>query len=450
MTNRSRSSRRQFLRTSAQAGLALGIVQPWFNLLSQSQPSQRLNLAAVGIGGRGADDLAELQSENIVALCDVDWKLAAPVFKRYPNAKPYRDFREMLDKERHLDGVVIATPDHTHAVVSAAAMRHGKAVYCEKPLTRTVFEARSLSKLAAEKKVATQMGNQGMAFDGNRQIKEWLADGAIGKVREAHVWSDRPTHKGKLPLWWAQAMERPKDTPPVPPELDWDLWLGPAPQRPYHPAYAPFVWRGWWDYGSGGLGDMGIHNLAPVFDALQLDAPWRVSASSTPLHPDSVPLASIVTYDFAAKGDRSELRLYWYDGGLMPPRPPALDIDDELDREDGILLVGDRGTLYVEGWGGRRPRLLPNQRDRDYKRPTPTLPRSVGHHKEWTNAIRNGTPTASSFAFAGPLTEAVLLGTLSVRLGGQALLWDPVKMQVTNVPEANRLLHYEYRPGWTL
>ncbi len=218
----------------------------------QVPPSEKLNIAGVGIGGQGGWDLDQVKSENIVALCDVDWDYASHTFEKYPQAKKYKDFREMLDKEKGIDAVVVGTPDHAHAIVSITAMKHGKHVYCEKPLTRTVLEARKVAEVARETKVATQMGNQGMAFEGNRLINEWLADGAIGPVREVHVWSDRPTHRGKMPLYWAQGIERPADTPAVPDTLDWDLWLGPAPQRPYHPAYAPFRWRGWWDFGSGG------------------------------------------------------------------------------------------------------------------------------------------------------------------------------------------------------
>jgi predicted dehydrogenase len=331
-----------------------------------------------------------------------------------------------------------------------AALKHHKAVYCEKPLTRTVYEARALTKAAGEAGVATQMGNQGMAFEGNRQIKEWLADGVIGPVREVHVWSDRPTHRGKLPLWWAQGVERPTDTPPVPPQLDWDLWLGPAPWRPYHPAYVPFRWRGWWDFGSGGLGDMGIHNLAPVFDALKLGAPVSVHTSSTPVFKESVPLACCVHYQFGARGRLPPVTVHWYDGGILPPRPEELEDDRPLDPEDGILFVGAQGKMLVEGWGGEKPRLIPEAFNKSYRRPAPSLPRSIGHYEEWIKACREGTPTASAFSFAGPLTEAVLLGMVSVRLGGEKLLWDPAKLKVTNVSEANDLLHYPYRQGWEL
>ena len=416
----------------------------------QKPPSEKLNLAVIGAGGRGEEDIAELKTENIVALCDVDWGRAAKTFDRLPKAARYRDFRVMLEKEKGIDAVVVATPDHIHAVASMAAIRAGKHVYCEKPLTRTIQEARSLAKAAREARVATQMGNQGMAFEGNRLISEWLEDGAIGPVREAHVWSDRPTHRGKMPLWWPQGIDRPLETPAVPANLDWDLWLGPAPWRPYHPAYAPFRWRGWWDFGSGGLGDMGIHNLAPVFSALKLGALESVQASSTPVFKETVPLASVVHYQFPARGALPPLKLHWYDGGLLPPRPDELEDDRDLDAEDGIILVGDHGKMLVEGWGGEKPRLIPETRNKEYRRPPKTLPRSIGHHQEWIQACKTGSPTRSNFEVAGPLTEAVLLGSLCVRLGGEKLRWDSDNMKVTNIKDANPYLHYKYRDGWSL
>ena len=443
-------SRRDLLRGALAAG-AFAIVSPQALSGPGQPPGRRLNLACIGAGGRGADDLEELKDQNIVALCDVDWNRAASTFQRFPGARKYRDFREMLQKEdKNVEAVVVATPDHTHAVAAMAAIKRGKHVYCEKPLTRTVHEARALAQAAREARVATQMGNQGMAFEGNRLINEWLANGAIGPVREAHVWSDRPTHLGKRNLYWAQGIDRPKDTPPVPDTLSWDLWLGPAPERPYHPAYVPFAWRGWWDFGSGGLGDMGIHNLAPVFSALKLGAPACVYASSTPVFEETLPLACIVHYEFPARGDLPAAKVHWYDGGLLPPRPEELEDGRELNREDGILFVGEKGKMLVEGWGGESPRLIPESAMRAYKRPPKTLPRSVGHHREWVEACQGGPVPRSSFDFAGPLTEAVLLGTVCVRLGGRKLLWDSTNLKVTNVPEANPLLHYAYRQGWTL
>jgi predicted dehydrogenase len=443
-------ARRRFLGVAMAAAAAAVVPRRVLGGPGHTPPSQRLNIAGVGVGGQGGWDLEQLAGQNIVALCDVDWQYAAHTFQKYPQAKPYRDFRQMLDQHPGIDAVVVATPDHAHAIVSMAAIRRGKHVYCEKPLTRTVYEARALARAAREHRVATQMGNQGMAFEGNRLMNEWLSDGAIGPVREVHVWSDRPTHSGKQPLYWAQGIERPKDRPPVPESLDWNLWLGPAPWRPYHPAYAHFRWRGWWDFGSGGLGDMGIHNIAPVFAALDLSAPSCVYASSTPVFDETLPVACCVHYEFPARGGRPPVTLHWYDGGLLPPRPAELDDGRELNREDGILLVGDAGKMLVEGWGGHSPRLIPEIRMRRYRPPPKSLPRSVGHHQEWLDACKHGTPTRSNFDFAGRLTEAVLLGTVCVRLGGAKLVWDSAALRVTNLPEANRLLHYEYRPGWTL
>jgi predicted dehydrogenase len=444
-------SRRGFLARSGLAATAFTIV-PRHVLGSPAgaAPNEKLNIAVIGAGGRGADDLKELQTENIVALCDVDSERAGKTFERFPKAARYRDFRVMLEKEKGIEAVLVATPDHTHAVASMAAIKLGKHVYCEKPLTRTITEARLLAKAARGAKVATQMGNQGMAFEGNRLINEWIWDGAIGPVREAHVWSDRPTHRGKMPLWWAQGIERPAETPPVPSTLDWDLWLGPAPWRPYHPAYVPFKWRGWWDFGSGGLGDMGIHNLAPVFSALKLGAPEKVQASSAPVFKETVPIASTVHYHFPARGDLPPVKVHWYDGGLLPARPEELEEGRELDREDGIIFVGDKGKMLVTGWGGERPRLIPESRNQEYKRPPKTLPRSIGHHQEWIQACKTGSPTRSSFDFAGPLTEAVLLGSVCTQNGGEELIWDSANLKVTNSPEANALLHYKYRQGWSL
>jgi len=442
-------SRRALIGGSAAAAVAITIVPS--SVLGgpgRTAPSEKLDIAGIGVGGQGGWDLENVSSQNIIALCDVDLDRAGDTFERYPKAKQYRDFRIMLEKEKQIDAVVVATPDHTHAVATMMAIKMGKHVYCEKPLTRTVYEARAIATAAREAGVATQMGNQGMAFEGNRLINEWLWDGAIGQVREVHVWSDRPTHNGQL--FWAQGIDRPKDTPPVPQTLDWNLWLGPAPDRPYHPAYVPFRWRGWWDFGSGGLGDMGIHNLAPAFSALKLTAPTSVHSSSTLVNQETLPLASTVHYEFPAREDMPPVKLHWYEGGILPARPDELEDTRELSGEDGLIFVGDKGKMYVEGWGGNSPRLIPEAKMRAYKPPPKTLPRSIGHHKEWIQACKTGSPTRSNFDFAGPLTEAVLLGTISVRMGGKKLTWDSQNMRITNLPEANKYLHYQYRPGWTL
>ncbi len=444
------TTRRRFVGSAATAAAAFMIL-PRRVLGGNGTPgaNDRLNIAAVGLGGQGNADLRPHVNDNIVALCDVDDANAAATFAEYPQAKRYQDFRVMFDREKNIDAVIVATPDHLHAVVTMTALKLGKHVYCEKPLTRTVFEARTIATAAREAKVATQMGNQGMTFAGNRQLDQWIRDGAIGPVREVHVWSDRPTQRGKVPLWWPQGVERPTETPPVPPTLNWDLWLGPAPFRPYHPDYVPFRWRGWWDFGSGGLGDMGIHNLAPVFSCLQLDAPESVSASSTPQVGDSVPLASVVHYRFPARHGRPPIALHWYDGGLLPERPAELETGSDLDPEDGILLVGGNGKILVEGWGGEHPRILTGGKEK-YRRPPSDQTALERHHAEWVAACKTGSPTRSNFGFAGPLTETVLLGAACVRHGGRPLRWDRDRFAFTNDERANQLLHYSYRPGWAL
>jgi predicted dehydrogenase len=447
-------SRRRFIAGTAATGGLMVVPRHVLGGPGQTAPSDRINVACVGAGGQAAWNIGQLKQAGaqIGFLCDVDLERAAEVFAAHPQVPKYRDYREMIDKEKDkIDAVLVAVPDHTHAPASMFAIKRGKHVYCEKPLTRTVYEARALGNAVRQAGVATQMGNQGMAFEGNRLINEWIWDGAIGPVREVHVWSDRPTHKGKNPLWWAQGIDSPKETPSVPSTLDWDLWLGSAPYRPYHPAYVPFAWRGWWDFGSGGLGDMGIHNVAPAFSALKLGAPTSVHASSTPVFDETLPVASVVHYEFPSRGDMPPVTLHWYDGGIVPARPRELDEDRELNREDGLIFVGDKGTILVEGWGGESPRLIPEAKMKAFQRPPKTLPRSIGHHLEWLEACKGkGTPRSNFQDFAGPMTEAVLLGTVSVRLGGKKLYWDAANLKVSNSEEANKLLHYQYRDGWSL
>jgi predicted dehydrogenase len=402
-------------------------------------PSNKLNIAGVGVGGVGRAYIQSVSSENIVALCDVDEKYAANTYKLYPKAKIYRDFRKMLETDKSIDAVVIGTPDHVHAVVASTAIKMGKHVYCAKPLTKTIYESRMLVKAAREAKVATQMSVQSDASEDQRVLCEWIWDGAIGPVHEVHVWSNRPI--------WPQGIERPKDTPPVPEGLDCDKWLGPAPYRPYHPAYVPFKWRGWWDFGTGALGDMGCHTLDHICKALKLGPPAGVHASSTKLFPETAPSASMVHYDFPARVGMPAVKLTWYDGGLKPRRPDGLQDNQQLGAE-GLIFVGEKGSMLC-GFTGENPILIPETRMKEYKRPPRTLPRSIGHYKEWIEACKGGKPAGCNFDIGGPLTEIVLLGNIAIRTG-QKLDWDNENMKVTNVPEANNYLHYEYRDGWTL
>jgi predicted dehydrogenase len=457
--NRSRKkrvSRRDFLLSAASTAAAFTIVPRYVLAASgQTPPSEKLNIAGVGLGGMGKSNLEKLGDENIVALCDVDEKYAGKVFEKYPQAKIYRDFRRMLEKQKEIDAVVVATPDHTHAVISMMAIKMGKHVYCQKPLTHSVYEARMLTEAAREYKVATQMGNQGHSGEGVRLICEWIWDGAIGPVREVHAWTNRPV--------WPQGIDRPKDVPPVPATLDWDLWLGPAPRRPYHPSYLPFNWRAWWDFGTGALGDMACHVLDPVFSALKLGYPTGVEAChSYEVHEmwkrfenkETYPSASIVRYEFPARENMPPVKLRWYDGGMLPPRPEELEPGRQVGKEgSGVIFVGDKGKLMC-GTYGDSPRLIPETRMREYKRPPKTLPRIEGdvggHEKNWVRACKGGEPACSHFDYAGFLTEAVLMGNLAIRHPGVRLNWDGENMRVTNLPEANEYVQRQYRQGWTL
>ena len=402
-------------------------------------PSNKLNITGVGVGGVGRAYIQNVSSENIVALCDVDEKYAANTYKLYPKAKIYTDFHRMLEQDKSIDAVVIGTPDHTHAVVASTAIKMGKHVYCAKPLTKTIYEARMLVKAAREAKVSTQMSVQSDASEADRILCEWIWDGAIGPVHEVHVWSNRPI--------WPQGIERPKGTPPVPEGLEWDKWLGPAPYRPYHPAYVPFKWRGWWDFGTGALGDMGCHTLDHICKALKLGPPAGVYASSTKLFPETAPSASMVHYDFPAREGMPAVKLTWYDGGLKPRRPEGLEDKCKLGTE-GLIFVGEKASMLC-GFTGESPRIIPETRMKEYKHPPKTLPRSIGHYKEWIEACKGGKPAGCNFDIGGTLTEIVLLGNIAVRLG-EKLDWDSENMKITNVPEANNYLHYKYRDGWTL
>jgi predicted dehydrogenase len=451
--------RRQFLKTTTLAASAVTILpRHVLGGAGRKAPSEKLNIAGVGVGGMGKNNLRACASENIVALCDVDANYAAKVFATYPQAKVYRDFRQMLDQQKDIEAVIVATPDHTHAPIAMAAMRAGKHVYVQKPLTHSVFEARALTEAAREHKVTTQMGNQGHSGDGTRLVCEWIRAGVIGPVREVHVWTNRPV--------WPQGIEvgRPKETPPVPNGLDWDLWIGPAPLRPYHPCYVPGTWRAWCDFGTGALGDMGCHILDAPFWALGLKYPisveatisayWEAEWKQTPPQNENYPRSSIVRYRFRVRGNSPPVNLTWWDGGLNPPRPEGLEPDEVLgDGDGGSVFIGETGVLIC-GCYGRNPRVFPAEKMQGLPRSPQKLervPGSIdGHEKDWVRACKDGKPASTSFDYAGPLSEAVLMGNLAVRFPNRLLLWDGEKMKVTNEPAADAYVRRQYREGWSL
>lgn len=435
-------SRRRFLGTAAAAAFSFNIgPRHLFGGPGRKSPGEKLNIAGIGIGGQGAGDLKDMAGENIVALCDVDWKYAAHTVKQYPNAELFKDYRVMLEKRKDIDAVMIATPDHMHAPITLAALRAGKHVYVEKPMAHSIEEARVMTRVAKETGLVTQMGNNGHGGEGLRLIREWIQAGAIGTVKEVHCWTDRP---GKF---WIQDVERPADTPPVPADLDWDMWLGAAPERPYHPIYCPRAWRGWFDFGTGALGDMAIHNMDPAFYALDLDAPVAAEAQSSPLKKESFPAWSILTYEFAAKGTRPALKIYWYEGTKLPPRPAELEQGREL-QDNGIYFVGDKGTMVCGGWSGT-PRLIPESKMKDFQMPEKTIPRSIGHRAEWIQACKDGKPedAKAGFEYSGKFTEGLLVGNLALRLQ-KRIEWDSAAMKATNAPEADVLVRKSYRNGF--
>jgi predicted dehydrogenase len=362
----------------------------------------------------------------------------------------------MLEKEqKNIDAVVIGTPDHIHAPAAIMAMKMGKHVYVEKPMAHTIYEARRMAQVAKETGVVTQMGNQGHGGEGLRLYWEFIHDGAIGKVSEVHVWSDRAGTPERA--WWPQGIDRPKDTAPVPEGLDWDLWLGPARWRPYVKfpnskgdlvGYCPFNWRGWWDYGCGAIGDMAVHNADPAFFALDLGVPTAVEAQTSPVNDETLPVWNIITLEFPAKGDRPAVKMTWYDGAKLPPAPAELE--GRKLGDNGILFVGDKGKLLGGSHAGV-PRLIPESRQKEYGRPPKTLPRSPGHHKEWIEACKAGKPedAKSGFWYAGPFVEALLVGNLAVRLG-KRVEWDSARMRSPNCPEADNYITKFYRNGFNL
>ena len=421
-------------------------------VLGRNAPSNKLNIAAIGSGGRAGANIKGCSSENIVALCDVDEGRAASAQKSYPNAKRYKDFRVMLDKmDKSIDAVIVSTPDHSHAVAVMQAIKMGKHVYCEKPLAHSIYEVRQITQAAREYKVQTQMGNQGHSSEQIRMMCEWVWDGAIGDIRQVYAWSSRPSGGAAF----AVNMKRPTDRPPIPDGLDWDLWLGPAPYRPYHSAYLPFEWRGWVDFGTGALGDMGCHILDPVFWALKLGEAHEISVEATTTHFDpeimkeTYPVSSIVRYEFPARGNMPPVKLTWSDGRLRPPRPDDMEINRTFGGE-GALLIGQDGNIMHGSHGAGGLRIVPESKMKAYKLPSKTLPRSKGHHEDWILACKGAEPASSNFDYGGPLTEMVLLGVLAARNQNRKLIWDVKNMRVTNDKKANEYVNPAYRDGWTL
>jgi len=456
-----KTNRRTFLAAAAAATIVPRYVLGGANHVP---PSEKVNVALVGAGGQGRTNVRNLFREadaRVIALADPIAQedmnafyyrgmagrepVCQEIEKHYAAGSPgfrcagYEDFRVMLEKEKSIDAVLCATPDHLHAYVSILSMRAGKHVYCEKPLTHNIWEARKVAQVAKETGAATQMGNSGHSNVGIRQTCEWIWDGAIGPVREVHGWTGAAkwfTHRGL-----------PADRPPVPAGLNWDLWLGPRQPRPYHPTYAPVKWRSYWEFGTSMIGDMACHNLDPAVWALDLHAPAHVEACGSQVDPVTTPAGGIYRFQFGTRGQQPPVKVVWYDGGLRPERPADLPEEDAMG-SNGVLFIGDRGVLMCPGWGGP-PTLLPEARMDAYRRPPKTLPRSKGHHRDWLDACKGGPPASASFEYGARITELVLLGNVAMR-AGKRIDWDGAAMKATNAPEADQYLHSSYRPGWEL
>jgi predicted dehydrogenase len=428
--------------------------------LGYQAPSDTLRIAGVGVGGMGRRYIRGCDSEKIVLLCDVDQSFASPVFRKYPDARVYSDWRVMFDKEeKNFDALIVGTPDHNHAVIVSRALRMGKHVYCAKPLTHNVYEARRLATLAQEAKVATQMSVQSCASEEALGTAEILLSGAIGPVHEVHVWTNHPIYPA--------GQVRPVDSPPVPYGFDWDLWIGPAPFRPYHPNYHPWIWRCWWDFGSGTVGDMACHAMHVFYHALDLTSPESIYACRTTMYggyfhmepngeeqlprkietPESESYSTVITWSFRARQNHPPLRMYWYDGGMRPHRPHELETNSPMP-PDGLLFVGEKGKL-LSGYYGGKDRLLPESKFNGFQMPAKTLQRTTGHYKEWVEACKTGKPSNCSFEFGSRMTEIALLGTMAAR-AAQPLQYDAKKMEITNNADANSWLKPAYRSGWSL
>jgi len=511
-------TRRSFVTDVGIAGAGLAIVPRHVLGKGLVAPSDRLNIACVGVGGQGRSNMINVVSQNIVAMCDVDWDYAGQALDRLltdaqsqrarlemqrsyagapsggtvavmtpleqerarvqidamtrlaeehvPRAKRYRDYREMLDKEKSIDGVIVATPDHMHASIALAAMDLGKHVFVQKPLTWSIAEARDLSKRARETKLATQMGNQGHSWDDARKAVEYVWAGAIGEVREIHIWTNRPLG------YWPQGIPRPEvmriaeplrwngpgittrlanamaGTYPVPDKLSWDLFLGAGPRVDYHPVYHPFNWRGWVDWGVGAIGDMGAHLIDHSMWALELGYPTTIETVSTPFNGACYPHATMTFYEFPARGSQPPVKLTWYDGGLLPPKPPEM-MNEELNKGGGAMLVGSKGKLIHDTYG-RKPRLLPQSLHDSFGTPTQKLARisDENHEMNWVDAAKGKTEASCPFEYAARLTEVMLLGVVSLR-AGKKIFYDAEHMRVTNDDAANEYFGRAPRSGWS-
>ncbi len=442
-------SRRAFLGGVAATAALTIVPRSVLGGTAEKPPSEKLNIAGIGAGGMGGADINAVAGySNIVALCDVDDRQAAGNFKKFPDAKRFKDFRKMFDAmEKDIDAVIVGTPDHFHAVAAMAAIKRKKHVYCEKPLAHSVGEVRALMKAAAENKVVTQLGNQGHSFETCRILCEWIWDGAIGKVSKIDCGCSA-VNSGVNSLAKVGA-----ERPAVPPELDWDLWLGPAQERPYHPAYLPGAWRGWVPFGNGTIGDWACHVVDPVFWALDLGAPKTVLAQAKDWDPktqgDAYPKGDIITFEFPAKGDRGPITLTWHSGKERIPRAGELE-PGRNGVDTGAYVYGDKGVIMYGSHGAGGVRIIPEAKMKEYKTPEKKIPRAKEHHEDWVQAIRDGRKAGSDFSYGGPLTEVAMVGVIALKMLGRKLEWDAGKMQFTNCPEANALVNPPYRTGWTL
>lgn len=435
-------TRRDLLCRTALAGAGFWTLAGSQAIAQSKSANEKLNIAAIGIGGRGAADVNGVAHENIIALCDVDDQRAAKTFERFPNAKRFKDFRVMFDKMHdQIDAVVIGTPDHTHAPAGVMAMKLGKHCYCEKPLTQSVYEARVMAETANEHKLVTQMGTQIHAGANYRRAVELVQSGAIGPVREVHVWLAANFAEPPVPSGTIQP-DAPTDTPPVPETLDWDLWLGPAPYRPYNPAYAPFAWRYWWAFANGQLGDFFCHYCDLAFWALKLRHPTTVEAQG-PVHPESTAKWTIARQEYPARDDLPPVTLNWYNGG---PYPALVKEKGIPPWRSAVLFIGSEGMLIAD-YG--RHQLLPEEKYAGFQPPEPFIPDSIGHHREWTEACKTGGVTTCNFDYSGALTEAALLCNVALRTG-KKITWDAKNLKAVGCPEADPLIHREYRKGWEL